>query len=277
MEAKFSHLRVVDLHLQEQYQKGKKFALTMGIKAAKYERLLFTDADCEVPGKFWIRDMLSHTADKDIVLGYAPIKAKHNPLGAIVFYETFHTALQYLSYALNGLTYMGVGRNLSYKKQLFFRNKGFASHQHLLSGDDDLFIQEVASRDNVAICITPETFMESVAPKNFSSWIRQKQRHTSTADLYKAKFKWLLAYYSFAQILFYLCIALNIFFPDNWYIAGGILLLKWLVQWTIFYKPALKLNAKRIAIFLPFYDFYYTGYLLLLGLVKPFYRGKTWM
>ncbi|MBR9860964.1 glycosyltransferase [bacterium] len=275
MKLQYSKLRTVDLNLEEQYQKGKKFALTMGIKAAKHEQLLFTDADCDPASEFWIKRMMER-GDRPIVLGYAPHKTKNTPLGAMVFYETFHTALQYLSYALKGMPYMGVGRNLSYPKTLFFKNKGFASHQHLLSGDDDLFIQEVATQDNVAICIEPESFMQSAASKGFGAWVRQKQRHISTSDLYKFKYKFLLGFYSFSHVMFYTTLILNIFFKENWIIAGSILGLKWIIQWIVFYKPSKMLNAKTIGYLLPLYDLYYTFILLILGIVKPFYKNKTW-
>ena len=53
---------------------------------------------------------------------------------------------------------MGVGRNLSYKKSVFFRHKGFSSHNNLASGDDDLFINKAATKKNIAIVIDKDAF-----------------------------------------------------------------------------------------------------------------------
>ncbi|MGB0851270.1 MAG: glycosyltransferase, partial [Bacteroidia bacterium] len=201
-----ANLKVVTLEIDERFQKGKKFALTIGIKAATHEHLLLTDADCMPSSDLWIQSMSSTFEDKQIVLGYAPLKVRMTPLGSLISYETFHTAIQYFGYARRQKTYMGVGRNLAYTKELFFGNKGFATHQHIMSGDDDLFIQEVASKTNVAINVDRDAFTFSPAPKGVSKWIKQKVRHLSTSKEYKTSIKLLLGFYSFLQLLTYLCL-----------------------------------------------------------------------
>jgi biofilm PGA synthesis N-glycosyltransferase PgaC len=274
---KYAHLKVVTLELDERYQKGKKFALTMGIKAAKYEHLLFTDADCAPASNLWIRTMSGGFQTKEIVLGVSPLTVKKNLLGSIIRYENFHTSLQYLSYAARENIYMGVGRNMAYTKSLFFANKGFASHQHILSGDDDLFVQQTAKPGNTAICINKESFTYSDAPATLKQWITQKARHMSTSKLYKPKYKRLLGGYSLVQILFYLsCIVYVFVCPAKWYFVLALLSLKWLIQWIIMYKPAKLLDAKSVAQFLPFYDLLYTLYLFCFGIMSPFIRITKW-
>ena len=270
------HLKIVDLNIDERYRRGKKFAITMGIKAAKYDQLLFTDADCAPLSNNWIHQMMNAKGEKSIVLGFAPLKHKIGLLGAISYYETFHTGLQYLSYALHSKTYMAVGRNMSYTKKLFFDNKGFATHQHLLSGDDDLFIQEVATKDNVSVCAEPESFMLSAAPSKWNAYLKQKSRHLSTSGLYLPKYKRMLGLYSAAQVLFYVALALCLLYDATYLYAASILGFKWLIQWLVFFKPALKLRSKFIAFFLPFYDICYTLYLIIFGAFKPFISNKTW-
>lgn len=270
------HLKLVDLNLDERYRRGKKFALTLGIKASKFDELLFTDADCRATSKNWIKSMMAAKGTKDIVLGYAPLRQRISPLGAFSYYETFHTGVQYLSYALWGKTYMGVGRNLGYSKNLFFKNKGFATHQHLLSGDDDLFIQEVANTNNVSICLQQDSFMVSDAPTKLGAYFKQKMRHISTSDLYQARYKRLLGYYSSMQLLFILSIIAMALFPKLWIAGASILALKWMIQWFVFFKPAKMLKAKLIAYFLPLFDLLYTVYIIILALFKPFYKTKEW-
>ena len=138
-------IKLVDIGEDIKKGLGKKFALTLGIKAAKYDYLLLTDADCYPRDKDWISSMAQHFSNKTIVLGYGAYEKHKGLLNKLVRFDTFQVAMQYFSYALIGKTYMGVGRNLAYKKSLFFDNKGFATHLHLPSGDDDLFIKEVAS------------------------------------------------------------------------------------------------------------------------------------
>ena len=148
-----NHPKIKLVNIGEDIKKGlgKKFALTLGIKAAKYDYLLLTDADCYPRDKDWISSMAQHFSNKTIVLGYGAYEKRKGLLNKLVRFDTFQVAMQYFSYALIGKTYMGVGRNLAYKKSLFFDNKGFATHLHLPSGDDDLFIKEVASASNTAV------------------------------------------------------------------------------------------------------------------------------
>ena len=277
MEKEYSHLKVVTVDLDERFQKGKKFALTMGIKAARYDDLLFTDADCQPSSDQWIQEMMNAKGDKDIVLGYAPLNTKRSLLGSIIQYETFHTALQYLSYALQMKTYMGVGRNMGYSKSLFFKHKGFASHQHIMSGDDDLFIQEAATPDNVAICIDSGAHMRSDGPQSFPEWIRQKSRHLATSKLYKGRFKRLLGVYSLSHLLFYaFCIGFMCVFQSVWYYGAALMGFKWMVQYFIFFQPSKILGARRIGFFLPYYDVLYNLYLVLFSFIIQFKKPRTW-
>jgi poly-beta-1,6-N-acetyl-D-glucosamine synthase len=277
LEEKYVKLKIVTLELDERFQKGKKFALTMGIKASKYEYLLFTDADCWPTSKNWISKMNLSFQDKDMVLGVAPLEVQKSILGSVIKYETFHTALQYLTYANRGFAYMGVGRNLAYTKTLFFKNKGFASHQHILSGDDDLFVQENVTLTNLAICIDQDSFMYSKAPITFRKWLTQKKRHFSTNKAYKGKFIRLLGLYSFAQLGLYISlVACVITMPNTWFIPLGIIVLKWIVQWAIMLKPTKVLNADSIRWGLPYYDILYTVFLFFFAIIKPFIRQPKW-
>lgn len=271
-------LKIVTVELKEQFQRGKKFALTLGIKAATHEHLLFTDADCKPLTNKWIKCMMSHmTEDKEILLGNSPLLVSKNILGSMVHYETFHTALQYMGYASKGYPYMGVGRNLAYTKTLFFKNKGFANHQHILSGDDDLFVQEVATKRNTTICIDPNSFTLSEGPKTTGVWFKQKIRHLSTGNLYSTKLKFLLGLYSFSQLLIYTCvISLVVRSTSFWYFGVCIMISKWAVQWLVMYKPSKHLGYQKIGFALPYYDILYTIYLTIFGFAKPFLKPKTW-
>lgn len=272
-----SNLKPIHLKIEEQYQKGKKFALTIGIKATKNEYLLFTDADCKPKSDQWIKHMSEQYLTNDIILGVAPINTRSNILGSIVSYETFHTAIQYLGYSNRNKTYMGVGRNLGYKKSVFFENKGFASHQHMMSGDDDLFIQKASANKKVGFCFNTESLMYSNAPSSFGKWVKQKTRHMSTSNEYQFIYKLMLGLYSLSQIIWFTStVIFFIVYPKYWYTVIGFIILKWLIQWIIFGKFALKINAKKIAYALPFYDILFSLYLILFGIIKPFIKPKTW-
>ncbi|MFK7906175.1 MAG: glycosyltransferase [Chitinophagales bacterium] len=170
------HLRIINTKEFSRDMAGKKFALTKGIEVAKYEHLLCTDADCYPASQGWITHMAKKfTQKRQIILGFGPYLPHSGFLNKIIQYETLMTALQYLSLSLIYMPYMGVGRNLAYHKSLFTRNKGFQNHKDIPSGDDDLFISEVATPQNTTLSITPETFCYSEPPFTWQEWFAQKK------------------------------------------------------------------------------------------------------
>src|SRR6476469_6141680 len=200
----FKNLNPVLLTQEAKGIPGKKFPLSMGIKSSKYEIVLLTDADCVPSSEFWMQKMQNGFGEEtQIVLGYGAYYKLPGILNKLIRFETFHTALQYLSFALAGKPYMGVGRNLAYKKDLFFKNKGFSAINHIPGGDDDLFINMVANKKNTAIVIEKDAHTLSEAAPTWSIWQKQKFRHYTTSKYYKAKHKFLLGLYSLAQVLLY--------------------------------------------------------------------------
>ncbi len=245
-ERSFRHLKVVELKQEAKLIPGKKFPLSIGIKSAKHEIVLLTDADCVPASELWIDKMQSSYDDgTEIVLGYGAYHKKRGLLNKLVRWETFHTALQYLSYALAGIPYMGVGRNLSYKKTVFFRHKGFSAFNHVASGDDDLFINTAATKKNTKINIAEDTFTLSEPPASWKQWLKQKSRHYSTAKYYRPLHKFLLGLYSFSHFLYYpLVVATFIFFSWEW--ALIVFAARFIVQCLIFYPAMKKLNENDL-------------------------------
>jgi glycosyltransferase involved in cell wall biosynthesis len=241
----FKHLQCVNLDYEAKLIPGKKYPLSIGIKEAKYEVVLLTDADCMPATEFWLQKMQDGYAEGiEIVLGYGSYNKRPGLLNKLIRFETFHTALQYLSYALAGTPYMGVGRNLSYTKKLFFQNKGFSSLNHVTGGDDDLFINMVATKNNTAVVIDPEAITLSEPKKIWKDWIRQKTRHYTTGKFYKSKHRFLLGIYAITHFLFYPLFFASLFF--NWRFAIIIFLVRFITQGLIFYKGMEKLNEKDL-------------------------------
>lgn len=242
----FKSLNVVELTHEAKLITGKKYPLSIGIREAKHEVLLLTDADCVPASEYWIQKMQDgYNENTEVVLGYGAYHKTSGMLNKLIRFETFHTALQYLSYALAGIPYMGVGRNLSYKKDIFLRNKGFSSINHIPSGDDDLFINKVASKKNTAVVIDPDAITRSIPKTTWSGWLKQKKRHYTTAKYYKGKHKFMLGLYFITQFLFYpLLIAAAIFY--DWRLALGLFGIRLIVQGFIFYKTMKKLDEKDL-------------------------------
>lgn len=259
----YKQLHAVQLKQEAKFIPGKKFPLSVGIKTAKYEIVLLTDADCVPASEFWIEKMQeTYDADTEIVLGYGAFHKRKGLLNKLIRWETFHTALQYLSYALAGTPYMGVGRNLSYKKSVFFRNKGFTSHNHIPSGDDDLFINKSATRYNTRINIDKDAFTLSSPAKTWGQWIKQKNRHYSTGKYYKTSHKFLLGLYSFTHFLFYPLLVTDILFY-NWQYALIVFGVRFLIQAVVLYPGMKKLNEKDLYPWFLFIDIWMFFYYLI--------------
>jgi len=242
----FKQLTAVNLEHEAKGIPGKKYPLSIGIKEAKHEVLLLTDADCVPASEFWMQKMQEgYENDVEIILGYSGYHKKKGILNKLIRFETFHSGIQYLSYALSGIPYMGVGRNLSYKRDVFLRNKGFSSINHIPSGDDDLFINKVATAKNTRIVIDPEAVTLSEPKKTWGEWVRQKTRHYSTAKYYKPKHKFLLGLYTISQFLFYPLFITSFFFFDwKWVVA--VFALRFFSQAFIYYKCMQQLNEKDL-------------------------------
>jgi len=277
LEEKYKHLKVVTLAEQERYQHGKKFALAIGIKSAAYEHLLLTDADCYPESNQWIKQMMSgYQQGSQIVIGYGAYIKQKGIINTWIRFDTAFNAMQYFSFAIARRPYMGVGRNLSYTQSLFFKNKGFASHQHILSGDDDLFINETANRSNAEVCLSAGSFTYSQPKTNFNDWFKQKKRHVSASKLYKSKHKFALGLFFTTHVFLYfsLITLLIIKFKIVW--VASAYGLRLVTQLFIFGKCLQKLKETDLIWLIPVYDFMIAIVYPLIALSNLFVKNKTW-
>jgi glycosyltransferase involved in cell wall biosynthesis len=278
----YQKVRFLRIEKTPDHLSSKKYALTLGIKSAKYDTVLLTDADCRPQSNQWIKEMAAcMTSEKEIVLGFSPYFKSKGFLNNLIRYETFITALQYFSFALVGVPYMGVGRNLMYRKSLFLKNKGFAKHTNIVGGDDDLFMNDVATAENTAICLNPDAFMYSVPKTTWETWYRQKTRHLSVSKYYKLQNKILLGGLATTQIFAWLTFLILI--PFLWYnpliyLMLTIFLTRLVAQWIVFKKANHKLDKTLETLTLPFWDGIFTLYFLIMGVNNfiPRRRRMRW-
>jgi glycosyltransferase involved in cell wall biosynthesis len=211
-QRKYPHLHVINLKESHVFKGGKKYALTLGIKGAQFERVVFTDADCVPNSEYWLGCMNAQfIADKSIVLGMGQYFKEKGLLNYLIRMDTVQIAIQYLGLAARSYPYMGVGRNLAYTKEVFFENSGFRKHHAIKWGDDDLFINQVASGENTGLCPIPEAMTMSYSKKSFTSWFAQKRRHMSTSGKYNSWTKVLIAIKPIRILLYYSFLFLGLF------------------------------------------------------------------
>lgn len=273
----YPHLKPVSIRQNLNFFKGKKFPLALGIKSARHDIILLSDADCRPAGTGWVREMVSlFEKEKEIVLGYGKYEQKRGFLDKLVRFETVMTAIQYLSFALLRMPYMGVGRNLAYRKELFFRAGGFVSHYKISSGDDDLFINRVAGKKNTAVSLSPEAFTVSRAKSRFSHWWRQKKRHLSTSGHYKTRHKALLGLFSLSQFVFYISMAVLIGFNYNIIFVVPLIAIRMVSQLVIFRNCMLRLREKKLLLISPLLDILFTFIFPALALSNIVSKPNRW-
>ena len=255
MQQEHENLQVVRLNENVNFFSGKKFPLSIGIRSAKYNHLLLTDADCIPASPQWIGMMAaSFSEEKNIVLGYGQYKRRKGLLNLFIRFDTLYTAMQYFGFALAGIPYMGVGRNLAYSKKIFNEQKGFSKHYNLVSGDDDLFVNASANKKNTNTVILPQAFTISEPHIRLRSWWKQKRRHLTTGAFYKQKHKLLLALYPLALMVFYASAVVAIFEKNNFYFVLALFILKVVLNSIVYKKLTEKFAEKKLFIFSLFFE-----------------------
>ncbi len=273
----FPNLKKVTIKEDAYYKHGKKFAVLVGIKAAQYENMVFMDADCYPSSDQWLKEMSKgFSKEREVVLGYGAYEKQDTFLNKLIRFDTFMIAVQYLSSAIKGQAYMGVGRNLAYKKDLFYRNKGFSSHYHINSGDDDLFVNEVATETNVNACIDASAFTYSKAKTDFRGWKLQKARHLTTSPFLKPATKAKIGFNYFTQYLFWFSLIPLFFSINTAILAGALLFLKVIFQWLVIRKAAIKLNENDLWPMSFVYELFLLFIYPIFHLAKVFYKPNTW-
>jgi glycosyltransferase involved in cell wall biosynthesis len=278
------NFRFISITEKPQNWNGKKHALQTGIKVAKNEIILLTDADCLPKDEFWIEKMANSFDEKtNTVVGISLYKKdKNNLLNWFIQNETLITALQYISFANFGMAYMGVGRNLAYKKNNQTTFEKIASQ---LGGDDDLIFSEKHFYRNVSICLDGQT--ESKAPQNFKEWLHQKRRHLAVGTKYSFRQKVISSTYPLSIFFWY--VALVGFLINGFYEVLGIDFFRQLLFFAIlrmFYNQiqnnyvSSRFKYKNFLneFFTTFFgfEFVFIFFYFVVGIGAIFFPPKTW-
>lgn len=274
---KHSHLRMVNITSKPNHINGKKYAITLGIRAAKHDWILLTDADCRPNSLQWIKSMSESCGDdKEIVLGYSPYLKQGGLLNLFIRYETLFTAIQYLSFAWLGNPYMGVGRNLAYRKSLFLKNKGFDGFSEITGGDDDLFVNRYATKANVAVVVGEHALVNSIPKPTWKKFFNQKIRHLSVGKYYRLKHKFLLGIFTGTLIISWF-IGLYLLFNPNWFSwVSSVLIFRTVLLSLVFYKGADRFGSKFEFWAVPILDFLFVIYYLSTAPIALMTKKLQW-
>lgn len=260
-------------------QPGKKAALTTGIWSAQGTYLLMTDADCLPATTYWIESMVEEmmfNKDCEIVLGYGPLLKNAHGVNLFARFETSLTAMQYITYAERGMPYMGVGRNIMYKKDLWQKVNGFEAHSHIIAGDDDLFIMQAAHNKNTRVQIHPDSFVYSDSKTSWRSYFHQKSRHISTSVHYRWVHKIPLLVFAGSSIAFWTFGVLFLVVPlVPWPYFLGLIFVKWSLQIFFSYTVFKKLQVLDLLLYFPILDMALAKYYVVVGCLS-IVRRKGW-
>jgi len=277
MAVEHKNLKIVNVSQDLNFFTGKKFPLSIGIKSASYELLLFTDADCMPRSNQWLRRMAANfTEGTEIVLGYGAYRKANSLLNLLIRFDTTRVAMNYLGFARAGMPYMGVGRNMAYRKSLFYRQNGFISHYRIQSGDDDLFINKAATKSNIRIEIQADAHTISSPKSSLDQWIRQKRRHLMTGGYYKPGHKFALGMFATTQVWFW---ASAITLLALWYmpyVVLGLLGLRLFTQLFITGKVMQKLSEKGFLLLVPFFELFLMVVSPLLAIANMLNKPVKW-
>jgi cellulose synthase/poly-beta-1,6-N-acetylglucosamine synthase-like glycosyltransferase len=272
-----ARLRMVHVDHVPAHVNGKKFGITLGIRAAAFDWILLTDADCRPSGNQWITSMSSQFGEQSqFVLGLSPYQKRPGFLNLFIRFESLLTSLQYFAFALLKNPYMGVGRNLAYRKSLFLEKKGFNQFLNVTGGDDDLFVNQHAKGASTNVRLVPEAQVFSIPKTTWKSFFYQKVRHLSVGKRYRLKHRILLGVFALTWIItWFTGVALLSIDINQWWIAVllGIRMIMVMIAVRTLVKQA-RLPFELWAV--PFLDFVYSIYYISTGLVALLTKKIRW-
>ncbi len=274
--AKYPHLRIVELTQSLNWFSGRKFPLSLGIKSAYSDLILLTDITCCPANEQWITEMTAAMQPgREIVLGYASWRTTSR-INKWLRFTAFYDALLYLSMALSGIPFKGIGRNLSYTRELFYRNKGFSAHYTINAGDDELFVNKTATRKNVSVQISAGSRIDQVRPYSFRRWLISERKRLGMRHYFKTGHRVLIETYTVSLFLFYTLLAALLLLKAPWISVAAIFALRFISQLILFGLIQKRLHEKNLLLLTPFFELF----LLLIGffirLRLLFSRKRKW-
>jgi glycosyltransferase involved in cell wall biosynthesis len=277
-EAKKDHrVRMVHVNRLPEHVTGKKYALTLGIRAATFDWILLTDADCRPVSSNWVQEISSYyDPSTQFVLGFSPYFKGPGFLNLFVRFEAILTAVQYLSMALLKAPYMGVGRNLSYRKSFFMEKKGFNNLMHVEGGDDDLYVNRHARGSNTAVCLATDASVRSVPKPTWKEFFRQKVRHLSVGKRYTFKFRAILGLFVLSWLLTWFTGIPSLFNPELVWWTAGLFVLRWIMLVFVFQDAAKRLGEKFEVWAIPVLDFVFSIYYISTGVSALLTKKVRW-
>lgn len=204
--AHYPKLRSVTITYTPKHVTAKKFALTLGIKVAKNDVILFTEADCIPQSNQWLRKMTAPIREegKTFAIGFAGVQKEGNSLNSWIQFETILRALFTFSFGLWKSPFTGTGKNLSYRKSFFMDKKGFRGFWDTEGGEDSLWINTHATGANSKVVINPEAIAVANPAATWKEYIIQEKQLLHSEKFFKVEDKRKMGSYGISHALYWI-------------------------------------------------------------------------
>ena len=251
-----NNLQSIVLKQSLNWFKGRKFPLSLGIKSAKNDFILFTDPACKPISDQWISEIISsYDGQTEIVLGYASWQTT-SVFNRFYRFVAFYDALFYFSMALSGIPFKGIGKNLSYKRGLFYKHKGFSSHYTISAGEDEIFVNKAAKKQNTSICIHEAGKVISEKNTSFLNWLNLERSRLKIRRFFKPAHRVMISLYSASVFIFYTSFAFLLIAGFHWLVPVSVFALRLISQTIIFAFTQKKLSEKKLLLLSPFFEIF---------------------
>ncbi|MBR6904753.1 MAG: glycosyltransferase [Bacteroidales bacterium] len=276
---RFPNIKLVDLSTAVSTSRGKKMAISMGVKCATYDHILLTSPDCKPASRLWLSKMAQNFQfQQRIVLGYNTFEKKKGIYSHFLHFDNLISAVQYFAHALMHSTYRGDLNNVAFVRPLFYKQNGFIAYNHLLYGEEDIFIHRASTPNNVAVEFDPDAVTLQQHSPSYGYWRLHKVSLFFTRKFNSLKNRILLSGYELTNLLFYgilaLAIVISMHQPLALYIAIGIAVLRIASLYVVMGIAAKKLHETQIIPQLLFYDLLFAILTPLLWLSAKLHHKK---
>lgn len=258
--SRYRHLYRTFIPKSARYVSRKKLGVAMGIKASKYDWIVVTEPYCKPESKDWLRSLSRNfVPGTDIVLGYCNYSYGKGIFAKRIIADMLMVSMRFLGKAIGGNPYMGIGRNMAYRKDIYLQHKGFYNQLTLSRGDDDLFINEIADSRNTKVCVNSNSIMRMPLPKYRKTWRDDKIGYEVTGNHYKGTARISNSLETWSASLFNLSVivALCIGILNKEWIFTSCIFAAWLIRtitaMTVFFKTA-KAMGEKVSAYLFIYD-----------------------
>jgi len=252
LQQRYSNLRLSKIPRDEKFQHNKKLAQTIGIKAAKNNKLLFSNPSCQPTNDQWLNNFMKSWT-KGVLIAYSNFENKKGFWFNMRKYHLLQQQLRFASYASTNKAFAGDGDNLGYLKSDFFANKGFAKHAHFEAGYDHLMIHQLAKQSGVSISLSPFTKMVSLSKNPYEKWNKKNANLYSILKNINKGIRYLL-YTETSNKIILLTLLCYISVYEKLFLFSGIIISIHLVIHTYNYKIVTR-HLKEENLFLSSYVF----------------------